>query len=246
MRHMPIPFLFVFSQKHYVILYRRFQYAIAIRKVVLYVKNSTQYRIIEICELLCGSVLPIVFWVSMIFGFDLTYIAVLTLTAAAIHELGHYTAIFIFSKKGDDLYVKPSGFRIKRSESLSYKKEILILLFGPFANILFFILSIISTRFFGDYIRTFGYINLATGISNLLPLEGYDGYGALKELFASHYRGDLISRLEILSFIFSIFLTFISLYLIDRLGEGYWIFGIFFCAMLSKLASFGKYDIFGE
>ena len=44
------------------------------------------------------EVLSVVFWVLVIFGFDLPYVAVLTIAAALIHELAHLTAIFAFKK----------------------------------------------------------------------------------------------------------------------------------------------------
>ena len=204
-----------------------------------------RYRVIEILNLLSYSVLPILFWVSIIFGFDTPCIAILTIVAAILHELGHYLAIFCLSG-GGQLRGHSSGFRIKQQESLSYRKQIFVLLSGPLLNILiFFICLPFGDRLYG-YIKLFGYINAATGVSNLLPLEGYDGYGALRELFRYFARDDLTFRLEMFSFVMSICMTFISLYLIDRFSEGYWIFGLFFVAVLSKIANFGKYNIFEQ
>lgn len=208
-------------------------------------KNFKQYRVIEMLNLLSYSVLPIIFWISIIFGFDTPCVAILTIVAAILHELGHYIAIFYLSGSGQ-LRGHSSGFRIKQQESLSYGKQISVLLAGPLLNIVIFLLCLpLGNRLYG-YIKLFGYINAATGISNLLPLEGYDGYGALHELFRYFAKDSLISILEIFSFVLSIFMMFISLYLIDRFSEGYWIFGLFFAAVLSKLANFDKYDIFGQ
>ena len=208
-------------------------------------KNSTRYRIIELLRLFSDSVLPIIFWISVIFGFDAPYVAILTIICAIFHELGHYLAIVISGGKGA-LRGHSSGFRIARCDTAAHRKEILVLLSGPLANILLFLITLPFGNALGGYLSTFAFINLATGLSNLLPLEGYDGYGALSELFATWERYDLIRRLESLSFIFSISLTFVSLYLIDRFSEGYWIFGLFFFMTLSKICYFGKYDIFGE
>ena len=209
-------------------------------------KNSTRYRITEILELFANSILPMVFWISVMFGFDTPYFAVLTVISAIIHETGHFAAISIFSKDGGKIRGHSTGFRIKESSMLSYPKEIAILLAGPCMNILIFLLTLpLGNTLFG-YVRTFGYINLATGISNLLPFEGYDGYGALATLFKAQGAMRAVKRMELMSFVFSIAVTFISLHLIDKLGEGYWIFGLFFFTMLSKLVFFGKYDIFEE
>lgn len=209
-------------------------------------KNFTRYRIIEFLELIGGSVLPIVFWVSLIFGFDTPYIAVLTLACALIHEIGHIVAIHCFVSSAPSLTGHTTGFRIRISESLSYKKEIAILLAGPGINILTYLLTVPFGNALYGYIKTLGYVSLATGISNLLPIEGYDGYRALLNFFCARDLTRLSRALEAFSFIISIAATFISLYLIDRFSEGYWIFGLFFCTTLSKLLNFGKYNIFGE
>ena len=203
-------------------------------------------RVIEILELIAGSVLPIIFWVSIIFGFDLPYIAVLTIIAAVIHELGHYIAIAVLSDAPAPIHGHSSGFRIKRTGRLSYKKEIVILLAGPLINLsVFLILIPFGNSLFG-YMKIFGYVNLITCLSNLLPFEGYDGYNALRELFGYIGKESLERRLENASFVIGVGITFIALYLIDRFSEGYWIFGLFFFATVSKLAKFGKYAIFEQ
>ena len=209
-------------------------------------KNFTRYRIIELLELLCGSVLPIIFWLSLIFGFDTPYIAILTVICALCHELGHCIAISIASDRKSSLRGHASGFRIKRCERLSYGKEIFILLAGPGVNILVYIITLPFRGAFDGYIRIFGTLNLVTGISNLLPVEGYDGYGALNELFAYTGRISMQKALDLFSFVFSVCVTFVSLYLIERFSEGYWIFGLFFFMTVSKLVNLGKYDFFGE
>lgn len=209
-------------------------------------KNSTRYRIIEILDLLSGSILPIIFWMSLIFGFDTTYIAMLTVISALIHELGHGIAISVLNRRGASIRGHASGFRIRQEEMMSYPKEIAVLLGGPLVNILIFLLTLPFGNAMSGYVRILGYVNLATGVSNLLPFEGYDGYGALCMLLCQRDAEHLVKRLEIFSFILSILVTFAALHLIDAFGEGYWIFGLFFFTVLSKLAKFGKYDIFRE
>ena len=210
------------------------------------VKNSTRYGIIEILELLAGSTLPIVFWLSLIFGFDAPCIAVLTVICALLHELGHFSAIYLLTGKGGCVRGHSSGFRIKRDGASSYRKEIAILLAGPLSNVAVFLILLLLGDALNGYFRTFAIVNLATGVSNLLPIEGYDGYGAISEALRCFGHPEYIRRLETLSFVLSVGVTFVSLYLIERFGEGYWIFGLFFVGTLSKLVSFGKYDIFEE
>lgn len=209
-------------------------------------KNFTRYRIIEIFRLFSDSILPMIFWVSLILGFDTPYVAILTIISAVVHEAGHCAAIRISTGKSASVKGHSSGFRIKRTESLPYQKVIFILLAGPMANVILYIITLPFGNALDGYLRVLGIVNLATGISNLMPLEGYDGYGAIKEALIFTGRSDAVKKLEISSFILNTILTFVALYLIERFGEGYWIFGLCFVMMLSKLVSFGKYDIFGE
>lgn len=208
-------------------------------------KNSTRYRIIELLRLFSESVLPIIFWIGIIFGFDAPYVAILTIICAVVHELGHCIAIAALGSKGK-IRGHSSGFRIAIRDSGTHKNEIAIRLAGPGINIALFLATLPFGNALGGYVSMLGYISLATGISNLLPLEGYDGYGAISELLLMKGRDNLQRRLEAFSFIFSVAATFIALYLIDRFSEGYWIFGLFFIMTLSKICYFGKYDIFGE
>ena len=209
------------------------------------VKTLTRYRIIELAELISGSILPIIFWVSLIFGFDTPYIAILTLISAMMHEIGHGLVISVLSR-GASLHGHASGLRIKEGRMLSYGSEIAVLLGGPLMNIFIFLLTLPFGNAMLGYVRILGFVNLATGISNLLPLEGYDGYGAISMLLRSKGAEHLIERLEAFSFVLSITVTFAALHLIDLFGEGYWIFGLFFFTVVSKLAKYGKRDFLRE
>ena len=108
----------------------------------------------------------------------------------------------------------------------------MIYLSGPFADLLTFTLC----AFLGERLITLGLINLITAISNLLPIRGYDGYGAiitmLKKRELPHSALKLISGLSsALIFTFCVF----SLYLIDRYAGGYWIFAVFFVSMIKEI-----------
>lgn len=207
-------------------------------------KQKLIYALLRILALFANSVLPMLFWILLIFGFDVPYIAILTIICALIHELGHILAISYMSSDSEIPSGHLSGFRIRRQSTLGYRKEIIILAMGPLFNIAVFLLTLLFEGALSGYVRIFGILNLATAISNLLPVEGYDGYGILSEIFMSRGNYRMLKRLEAFSFLFSITVTFFSLYLIDKFGSGYWIFGIFFAIMLTKLIKYGKSDIF--
>ena len=182
--------------------------------------------------------LPILFWATLIFGFQEPQIATLTVISALIHECGH---VFFLKFKGIKS-AKPrgdiSGFRIRSNAVLSYQDEILLYLFGPLANIC---IAAILCFFDGEFASMLCTLNIATAISNLLPVKGYDGYGILYTIAERKNPDGIAARIvEYISagmiFIFCI----LSIYFIDRFGSGYWIFGIFFFSMLNQLSKWLK------
>ena len=180
----------------------------------------------------------------LIFGFDAPYVAILTIISAVIHEIGHLLAISHLAHSTAIPKGHISGFRIRRRETLTYLEEGIILAMGPLCNLIVFLFTIPFGGEMYGYIKTFGIINLATALSNLLPVEGYDGYGILMQWFAAKDKQGAIRMLDAFSFLFSVAITFLSLYFIDKLGDGYWIFVVFFVIMISKLIKYGKYDVF--
>ncbi len=188
---------------------------------------------------LIEKILPLIFWVVLIFGFDSKYVAILTILAAIIHESGHMIFTLPFSKKRSSVLKNElSGFRIK-TNSLSYKEELLASIGGPLFNlvagILLFIIPFESG--FRDYAYTFGLLNILTMISNMLPIENYDGYRALSSALCLIF-GDSLTVYSVLywiSFTTSVIMTFISLYFMLRIDEGYWVFAVFFSTTISAI-----------
>lgn len=181
------------------------------------------------------AVLPAFFWLILIFGFDEAEIAFITLFSAVLHEVGHISYLIIRKKVSPTLRGVLSGFRIRTSAILSYDEERMFYFSGPLANIGVFVISSLLSPLLGDLCSVFAIINLVSALSNLLPIEGYDGYGIIRVTLEKSNNGD--GGLKILSFV-SLSLIFllciISLYLINRLNGGYWIFFIFFFSMLKR------------
>ena len=191
--------------------------------------------------------LPLIFWVFLIFAFDTPRFAILTLAAALIHEIGHIT----FGASRGILRLIPSpktsGFRITPPENISYKDELILLIGGPVLNLSFFFFSfalrfIFQTKIIFD----FAIINLLTALSNLLPIKSYDGYRIIESLILmkkSESNGYL-TTLSLLSFAFTVILTFLSLYLILKIGEGYWIFALFFSSAVLEIKKLAENNVF--
>ena len=188
---------------------------------------------------LLEKILPLAFWILLIFGFDSAYMAILTIIAALIHEGGHLIATAPFSKKRSKIpRSNIAGFRID-TNALSYKEEFVAALGGPIINLVIGLIFIFLpfSQNFKTYAYMFGILNIMTMISNLLPIEGYDGHKALSALIAVFFGDSLMSEviLHWISFFFSAIMTFLALYLMLKLGEGYWIFAVFFSVMLSAI-----------
>lgn len=174
------------------------------------------------------------FWGLLLFAFDKAYLAVLTLLCAIIHEGGHIACTLICMKKMT-LRAVGNGFRIKVESQLSYVKEILISVAGPLINItVFALLSPVKTN---SYISDFAILNLLTALSNLLPIEGYDGYRILNctlKLLEIPTGENILSKA---SFASCILLCFISLFLIMKIDYGYWIYFVFLATIFKKIQS---------
>lgn len=183
-----------------------------------------------------SSMLSIVFWLMLIFGFEELSIAIFTVIAAVIHELGHLVYLKL---SGADYSLRGvlSGFRIKPHATMSYKEEMLLFLAGPTANIVCALVLLMFIPFCPIFFIEFMFINLITALSNLLPIEGYDGYGAIMAFIRQREDGEKHeSALRGLSCLLIILLCIFSLYFIDRFGGGYWVFGIFLISIVKELS----------
>ena len=125
----------------------------------------------KLCE-----VLPVFFWAFLIFGFEEAEVAITTIICAIIHECGHLWCI-LFQNGSASLGGVIFGFRIKAKKLKSYNQEISVYLCGPLANLVMAFVFYLLTPNLGEPAITVATLNLATALSNLLPIKGYDGYG---------------------------------------------------------------------
>ena len=170
----------------------------------------------------------------MIFAFEKPSEGALTLLSALIHESGHFLYSYLFLNEWRIPLGRLNGFKMKKSSLISYGHELCLYLSGPVANLLadaaalpFFVAS-------GGFARDFLIINSLTMASNLLPVEGYDGYGVLMTLASAHNAEGAARRvLRCVSFVFIALLSLLSLYFMYYLNSGYWIYVIFTVSLLS-------------
>lgn len=206
-------------------------------------KGNVLHSLMKAFRFLANDVLPLFFWTFLIFGFDSPVVAVLTIIAAAVHELGH----ILGGACADSARVRAhlSGFRI-RLGSFGYERDIIALTAGPLANLAVYTVTLLFGGAMGGYVSLFGYVNLMTAVSNLLPAPGYDGYGIVKKLLEARESARGLILLERISFAVCALLTLLSLYLLLRYGEGYWIFGVFFLMLTGKIKDCVKRDVLRE
>ena len=176
--------------------------------------------------------LPTLFWGSLILGFEGGYMAFTTVICAVIHEAGHLLYLAFFTSSNHNIKSVVFGLKIKAVSVLSYKDEFFLYLFGPLSNLISGTLFLLFSTRGGEYFYSLAIINFATAVSNLLPIEGYDGYGILRVLCERHFHGTLLNILSRISTILIFLLCLFSIYLIDRYGGGYWIFAVFFVQMI--------------
>ena len=195
------------------------------------------------------KILPLLFWVLLIFAFDAPVFAIFTILAALIHEGGHVLFGLIAGEARLLPSAHPTGFRIKAAKSMSYNAELLLLIGGPVLNfIAFFALKTLFCISGDTLIYDFAFINLLTALTNLFPIKGYDGYRIIESIILITKEDGFISLfiLRALSFLFTSLLCFLSLYFLLKLGEGYWIFALFFSSLFIDIKKLASDNVFGE
>ncbi len=187
--------------------------------------------------ILVSRFLPAFFWILIIFGFDDFNVAALTLLCVGIHELGHGVRIRIIQGARAGLKTTLSGFRMSRQKHISYLADASVYLAGPISNLLA-IPIFISLPFFSYEIKKlFFALSLATSLSNLLPIKGYDGYGIISSL-SCHFGTEerVLPILRRVSFALILFLCLLSFYIVAKIGSSYWMAGLFVISLIKEIA----------
>lgn len=126
--------------------------------------------------------LALVLWFGAENGVLLTAIV---LSAAALHELGHYAVLRIFGSPIRDIQLTVFGAEIETEmDTLSYPRTLLAILAGPMVNLFCGLILAMLTR---QYSLPLGYVmagaHLLLAGFNLLPIRPLDGGRALELLF---------------------------------------------------------------
>lgn len=198
--------------------------------------NNEKTRVFFAFVTFCSNILAILFWITTIFGFENKEIAVLTIASAALHEASHAIFSLISSGKVGRFSSFVSGPRLSQVGSIGYREEALIYGGGAIGNIFCAVGALPFLYIDIAYASAWITVNLATAAANLVPVRGNDGYGLVRvALDAAMAEGWAYRLLSWVSFGITVTVTLFALYALSRIGEGYWVFGVYFARMWEEV-----------
>lgn len=158
---------------------------------------------------------------TMIFAIDKKGIALITLFSAALHEIGHIVALFLFGSCPDGIKFGIFGIRIQQNKYiLSDLKQTLVVVCGPLVNILIFATSLVVYSVSESQIMlTISAVNLVVASFNLIPIFPLDGgriLFAVLSVFLSDGAVRIIMR--IICAVLLLMLIFSGVFLVRRTG----------------------------
>ena len=170
----------------------------------------------------------------MLFAFDQPYLAVLTIFSMAWHELFHVLALMRIAKRAH-LRTHLSGLRLFPSGTLSYREERYAAAAGPIGGFIGAFFCLLLSPLAPAYLYDFALCHLLTSLSNLFPIEGYDGYRILQTTLSLRGGDGTHTTMKKISFVFSAVLSLFSLFLFGILGQGLWASSVFLFSLLCSL-----------
>lgn len=179
------------------------------------------------------NVFSALLWLFGLFWLETPAVAILTLLAILLHESGHLCAFLLLGEPIPHLSAQNLGLRLFEKRPLSYKREAVVALSGPLANLLCFCLSLL---FFGASLGA--YVHLFLALGNLLPVETLDGGRILEGMLGAHFEAKTVYAIcrAVSFFTLSSALLFSLIFLWIR-GSGAYFFFFFFSLFLRHLAT---------
>jgi stage IV sporulation protein FB len=165
-----------------------------------------------------------------------SYLSLVALLAAALHELGHIAAAKLCSIQLKELKLGIFGAALSTTSRLcSYKKEIILCVAGPAVNL---ILGAALLPFFESsvpLIRFFTLSSLFLGFLNILPIHDLDGGRILKCILSQKLDPTTADKIcKTLSFCLVSTMWLTSVYLIIRVSSSLSLF-VFSAALFCKI-----------
>lgn len=152
---------------------------------------------------------------------DQAFICLVTLIAAALHELGHLLMARCLKIPTRCLRLELLGARIEvDGYLLSYGEEWLLCAAGPLVSLFF---SAIAAPFWSVFstARIFSCVSLVLGLLNLLPIQSFDGGRMLACFLAVFLTPRSTYRcIRLISFFFLFLLWSTAVYFLLLAGDG--------------------------
>lgn len=157
---------------------------------------------------------------------DHTGLAVLALLCAALHEAGHFIAIWLIRADIEEVSFKTFGVNIRLSHGtkISYTQEFAISTAGCISNLIFGILffAFYKAGILTNQMQALAYMNFILCAFNLLPIGPLDGGRALEDLLCGHMHYTTAHTIvNGISAVFLIPLTFLGVFLLAKTGYNF-------------------------
>ena len=124
--------------------------------------------------------LVILFWFTTILAFSGWEVFVPLVMATVIHECGHACMMACFDGRARMPRVGIFRFLFPGKSGRGYVQEGMIYLGGALFNLVFCALAVPFIFIYRACASAFMAANMMTAITNLLPMRGSDGYGAVR------------------------------------------------------------------
>lgn len=178
--------------------------------------------------------------IALLLCTDRTGLALPTLFAVIMHELGHLFAMWILDCAPKSVKLIPAGVQITRGVSDRYKKDVAVALVGPIVNLVLFATLYVNYLCFRNHITLiYALINLIIGIFNLLPVTGLDGGTVLTSVIASKTdinKAVLILRIITAVLCMAVFILAVTLTLRGKINVSMYIMAIYlFMGVIIKM-----------
>ena len=163
--------------------------------------------------------LPALLWVLPLLFFSTPSELLLLASAVLLHEGGHLLGFFLTKEPCPTLSAVAAGLLLDPARPIAYKKEIVILLLGPLANLLLSLPLLFLSH--GEWALMTATVHLFSALCNLFPLRQNDGGRALFDVLSLLLPPDTAERLCSLISLLSFFaLVFVFLFFLLSPGGG--------------------------
>jgi len=157
--------------------------------------------------------------------------------SALLHELGHITAMCIFSQKIHSVTILPFGLDIKKKPCISsYRADIFVSLAGIAVNLLMLLLCTLMPK--TSETELFFSSNLILIFINVLPIKTLDGGVTLEKAVALHFGADRSETVvSVTSAVFVFLLGAFSVWILFNTGYNFTLFlmcAYLFCGIFLK------------